>query len=152
MFRRLNGVTVYDKDDVDAKVDPLISNITIAINKADAVNELAREAKAAGDAAEAKADDAQQRMTITEANVTTINGSLAAVSTAAALADQKADEANVLAVACGLSVYANESLLPNDPYIASTGFAITLDTLTLWQSNKTSRAIGWTAIGKLSPL
>lgn len=149
MYKFINGKVVYEKSEVDAKVDPLITGIETAIAKADAVSDQATAAVNTANAASAAVTALETRVTTAEGNINTMNSSITSASSVATSAYNKAETAIDTAISMGLLLYPNHDALPTTTAATVPGYAITTDSGVLYNSVIDNTEVTWVPIGKL---
>lgn len=148
MYKFINGKKVYETTEIDERLGPLEENVAIAISKADNVFDLANNAS---ELATETATTFNTYKTTTDAKLVTMNSSIANAAGIASAADTKADIAVSTAISKGIDCYVSTSSLPTNTMSAPAGYAITLDTLTLYRAIINGGNITWSPIGKLLP-
>lgn len=148
MYKFINGKKVYETTEIDERLDPIEEGVATAISKADNVFDLATNAS---ELATETATAFNTYKDTTDAKLVTMNGSIANAAGIASAADTKADTALNNAISKGIDCYITASSLPTSTMPKPAGYAITLDTLTLYRAIINGDDITWSPIGKLLP-
>lgn len=146
MYKFINGKKVYETTEIDERLGPLEESVATAISKADNVFDLATNANALSTET---ATTFNTYKDTTDAKLVTMNGSIANAAGIASAADTKADTALNNVTSKGIDCYTATSSLPTNTMSKPAGYAITLDTLTLYRAIINSDNITWSPIGKL---
>lgn len=149
MYKFINGKKVYETTEIDERLGPLEESVATAISKADNVFDLATNAN---ELATETAVILTSYKDTTDAKLVAMNGSIANAAGIASAADTKADTALNNVTSKGIDCYIATSSLPTNTMSKPAGYAITLDTLTLYRAIINGDNITWSPIGKLLPL